>query len=118
MSDEIKGYDRSNTNRLVSVEGPRVRGTFSVLKAYPDREAWVTAHDVTVYWDDERSSGRILYSKDLTGSVKDGVARLEKHSVASNKLADVEQVWDEMLAALVVAVEAADFPVPSPERGE
>lgn len=110
MGDEIKGYDRGKGFRLVLVEGPRVHGTFAVLKAYPDREAWVTAHDVTVYWDDERRSGRILYSNDLTGSVKDGVAQLEKHSVASNKLADVEQVWDEMLAALVVAAGSADFP--------
>lgn len=108
MNDEVKGYDRGSSFRLVLVEGPRVRGTFAVLKPSTG-DVWVTAHDVTVYDGEDRTSGRVLYSNDLTGSVKDGVAELSEHMVASSKLADVRDVWDEMLRALVVAVESAKW---------
>jgi hypothetical protein len=108
VNDEVKGYDRGRSFRLVLVEGPRVRGTFAVLKP-SHGDAWVTAHDVTVYHDEDRRSGRVLYSNDLTGSVTDGVAELSEHMVAENKLADVQEVWDEMLRALVVAVESAKW---------
>ena len=61
MSDEVKGYDRGRSFRLVLVEGPRVRGTFAVFKPQPGKKTWVMAHDVTVY-DESRTTGRVLYS--------------------------------------------------------
>lgn len=110
MSDAIQAYDLGRFQRIVQVDGSRIRGKFQVLSARDDRdEAWVSAIDVTVYADDDRSWGRVFYSNDLTGSVKDGVAQLSKHMVASNKLHDVEDVWDEMLAVLAAAAAAAKF---------
>ena len=94
--------------RLIGVEGGRVAGTFVVLLP-PDesRAAWVMAHDVTIYGDDAHTWGRVAYSNDLKGSVRGGVATLSKHMINQGIFADVEDVWDEMLAVLVEVVDAA-----------
>jgi hypothetical protein len=105
----IESYDMGRFHRLVGVDGPRVRGTFVVMGTKnPDKEVWVKAHDVVI-WDEGHNSGICFYSNDLTASVKDGVAELSKHMVKSSLLADVEDVWDEMLEVLVAAVEGAKF---------
>jgi len=114
MSTELKAHDMGRFQRLVLVEGPRVRGTFAVLLSPSDRDSWVKAHDVVIY-DESHHSGMCFYSNDLTGSVKDGVASLSKHMVAPRLLADVEDVWSEMLEAMVAAVDAARAAAPVPD---
>lgn len=106
---EIHAYDLGRYQRIVQVDGNRVRGKFEVLYARDGREFWVSAIDVTVYADEARSWGRIFYYGDLKGSVENGVASLSKHMVSSDRLADVEDVWDEMLEVLVAAAGAAKF---------
>lgn len=102
-----RAYDMSKYQRLVGVDGRLISGTFAVsMPLGEDRAAWVKTHDVVI-WDEGHHSGRCLYSNDLTGSVKDGVASLSKHMVAERIRPDVEDVWDDMLAVLVAVVEAA-----------
>jgi hypothetical protein len=108
----MSAYDMSRYQRIIAVDSGRITGKFEVTARDRESEAWATAIEVTV-WDENRYSGRMLYSNDLTGSVKDGVAKLSKHMVGSNKLADVEEVWDEMLAALVAVV--AEYWATAPE---
>lgn len=105
---ETKAYDLGRFQRLVGVDGKRVSGTFMVLSAKNSRQMWVTTVDVVV-WDEGHNSGRVLHSQDLTASVQDGEADLHERSIASNKVDDVLDVWDEMKAALVAAAEAAKF---------
>lgn len=101
----VKAYDLSMYQRVIGVEGSRVSGQFKVLTMRDGSEGWVSAIEVTV-WDEDRRSGRLLYSNDLNASVKGGEVKLSKHMVASNKLADVEAVWDDMIAAILAAFEA------------
>ncbi len=93
--------------RLVGIDGcPRISGTFWVTRPETDEDTiWVKSVDVTV-WSEGRHHGRILYSGDLAASVKGGVVDLRRHMLRADKLADVEEVWDDMLA--VIAAVAAE----------
>lgn len=108
---ETRAYDMSKYQRVIGFDGDRISGTFHVLASSGDSEAWVKPIDMQI-WDEGHHSGRILYSNDLTASVLDGEADLREHMIASNKLADVQAVWDEMKAALVTIVEAFRSAVP------
>lgn len=101
----MQAYDMTRYQRIIGVSDGRITGSFHVNGTDDRREVWITAHDVVIY-DEGHHYGRVFYSNDLTGSVKDGVAKLSKHMVASNKLAEVEDVWDDMLAVLVAVAEA------------
>ena len=111
--NEIKCYDLSKYKRLVTAEGGsgRIRGTFAVLLSSSDCTSWVKAHDVVIY-DEGHNSGRCLYSNDLTGSVIDGIATISEHMVTQSLLADVQEVWDEMLQVMLAAVDAARAAAP------
>lgn len=105
----MKGHDLSKHQRLVYVKGPRVSGTFWVVgRTKPGQEVWVKAVDVTIFDSPERHSGRTLSSRDLTASVKDGVAHLRERSITPDLLADVQDVWDEMKEVLVAAAAVMD----------
>jgi hypothetical protein len=108
---ETRAYDMSKYQRVIGFDGDRISGTFHVLASSDDSEAWVKPIDMQI-WDEGHRSGRILYSNDLTASVLDGEADLREHMIASNKLADVQAVWDEMKAALVTIVEAFRLAAP------
>jgi hypothetical protein len=105
----------SQYQRVIGVSDGRITGTFHVIGLDRDRETWVTAHDVVIY-DEGHRFGRVFYSDDLKGSVKDGIAELSKHMITSDKLADVEEVWDDMLAVLVAVVEV--FWATAPEEAD
>jgi hypothetical protein len=107
---QMKVYDMSRYQRIVGVESDRISGKFYILRS-DEESAWVHSLDVTVWGDETRRFGRLLYSGDLSAQVKGGAARLSKHMVASDKLADVEDVWDEMLTVLVAVAEVFPKPV-------
>jgi len=102
----MRAFDLGKYQRLVGFDGGRITGNFAVLLSPKGKESWVRAHDVVI-WDEGHHSGRVLYSNDLTGSVKDGVADLSKHMISESKLADVEDVWEQMMEVMVACVEAA-----------
>jgi hypothetical protein len=99
----MRAFDMSRYQRVIAVDAGRITGSFHVSGHSRERASWVTAHDVTV-WDEGHNGGRLYYSNDLTGSVEHGVATLSKHMVSSDRLAEVEEVWDDMLAVLVAVV--------------
>lgn len=100
----MKTYDMSKYQRIIGVDEGRITGTFYAIGLEPDRDVWVKPVDVVI-WDEGHHSGRVLYSGDLSASVRDGVAKLSKHMVKTSLLPDVEEVWDEMLQVLVSVVE-------------
>jgi hypothetical protein len=100
----MRAFDMSRFERVIAVESERISGSFVVLGGDRLKETWVTAHDVVI-WDEGHNSGRVFHSDDLKGSVRDGKANLSRRMVASDRLADVEEVWDEMLAILVAVVD-------------
>lgn len=97
----MKGYDMSEHWRLVGIDGcERITGTFWVTRPESDNDTiWVKAVDVTV-WSEGRHHGRVLYSGDLAASVKNGAVDLRRRLIRDDKLDDVEEVWDDMLAAI------------------
>ena len=107
--NNLKGHDLGKYQRLIFVEGERVRGTFHVLLGFGpgSQRVWVKPFDVTVYADEAHTWGRMLYSQDLTASVEDGEVQLKEHTINSDLLDTVRDVWDEMLAAIAAAVTAA-----------
>jgi len=107
----MKAYSMDRFWRIVGVDGGRVTGTFvAVIPAGRlDDRTMVTPLDVTVWHDDEHTSGRILYGKDFVAWVDGENVNMPKHMIASNKLADVEDAWEPMLAALrAVALVASE----------
>jgi hypothetical protein len=78
-----------------------------------DRRIWITALDVTI-WDEGHNLGRTFYSNDLKGSVSAGKAEVSKRMIPSDRLADVEDVWDE-LHEVLLAIAAAAVPAPTDE---
>ncbi|MCA0332264.1 MAG: hypothetical protein LCI03_20560 [Actinobacteria bacterium] len=103
MSETIRAFDMSKYQRIIATEG-RIRGSFHVRGSDPGT-IWITAHDVVIY-DEARFSGRVYGSKDLRGSVENGVATISKRSIPDSLLPDVEEVWDLMLRTLVLVAQA------------
>ena len=102
--------DMSKFWRLVSVTRPRVSGAFWVARRgdRPTDRASVATVEVTV-WNEGRQWGRVLTTKDLTAWINDdGTVDLPKHMIRSDVRDDVEDAWDEMLAAIKAAAEAGD----------
>lgn len=106
--------------RLVGVEGDMVRGVFVVNLNGKGRvtnlmqTVWITAHDVTIYGDPEKSWGLIYGRDDLTGSVKlapgdsTPVAEVARYYFErGNKGAHLQENLDEVLLVLVAVFEAA-----------
>lgn len=95
-------------HRLVQVEARRITGLFDVLlSVHPDRDntAWVKPHEVTVWADDRRTSGRVLYPDALAARVTDGIATLT--IIRGGVFADVMDVEDDMLAVVALAAHTA-----------
>ncbi|WP_405373344.1 MULTISPECIES: hypothetical protein [unclassified Microbacterium] len=111
----MKSFDLSRYQRIVGVESVRISGNFYALATGHGERIWIRPTDVTI-WDEHHHSGRNLYSGDFAGSVKSGLASISKHMVESSLLADVEDVWDEMLAVLVLV--AATFEASAGAEGE
>lgn len=102
--------DMSKFWRLVSVNSPRISGTFWVCRRgdRPSDQTSVQSVEVTV-WHEDRHYGRSLGSKDLLAWIEnDGTVKLPKHMIRSDVLPDVEDAWDEMLAAIKAAAEVGD----------
>lgn len=84
--------------KVIGTDG-RISGTWVVLvPTRPDGPIWIKPHEVTFY-DEERRSGIVFYSADLSCSVRDGVAAIGR--IAERKQYDVEDVENELLALLV-----------------
>ncbi len=109
MTDE-KAYDLGRFQRIVGVEGPMVHGNFTALSTRDGSDTIVQPLEVTIYHDESHHSGRILTFGELTAWVHpDGSVDMSKHSIREDKLAEVESVWDEMVAAVRLVAEAAKF---------
>lgn len=114
MSAPFEGdvADMSKFWRLVCVSRSRVSGTFWVSRRgdRPTDRTSVSTVDVVV-WDEGRHWGRTLTTKDLTAWVNDdGTVDLPKHMIREDVRDDVEDAWDEMLAAIKVAAEVGGRP--------
>lgn len=110
MSAQFAGEvaDMSEHWRLVSVSSHRVSGTFWVSRRgeRPTDRASVATVDVTV-WNEGRHWGRVLTTKDLLAWINDDdTVDLPKHMIRADVRADVEDAWDEMLAAIKAAADA------------
>ena len=98
------GHDMSRYWRLVSVEVGPVTGTFWVRR--PDRRgAIVTAVDVTVWADDERTWGRNVRS--MTAFVEGDNVRLGY--IDPHVRDDVLDRSDDVRAAVLAAARAAEW---------
>lgn len=101
-------HDMSRYWRIFTYQHGRVNGTF-VVKAGKDGVHNVSPFEVTVYADDAHTWGRVLYSKDLTAFYRDGAVDVPKHMIREEVRYDVEDAWDDMIAALTACIAA--FPV-------
>ena len=107
----MKAYSMDRFWTIVGVEGGRVTGMFVAVipMSRLDDRTMVYPLDVTVWHDDEHTSGRLLYGKDFVAWVDGENVTLAKHMIASDKRADVEGAWEPMLAALrAVALVASE----------
>lgn len=106
---EMRAFDMGRFQRIVFVEGNRVSGLFKVLSTKKSSDSfWVSSCEMTIYSED-KSYGRVFHSGDLSAEVVAGEVELAEHMVASNKLADAKDAWDELLEAILAASEAARF---------
>jgi len=114
----MHAFDMSEYEKVIGVSDGRITGNFVALvpttRDGKDRRIWITALDVTI-WDEDRRCGRCFYSNDMKGSVLNGVAEISKRMIAPDRLADAEEVWDELLAVFVAVAEAT---VPSTTEQE
>lgn len=100
----MKAFDLSRYQRLIGVESERIRGNFYALSTEVGGRIWIYPTNVTI-WDERRLTGRTLFSGDFAASVRSGLPRISKHMINPSLLAAVEDVWDEMLAVLVLVTE-------------
>ena len=95
----MNAYDMSEYEKVIGVSDGRITGSFVALvpahRTKRDRRIWITALDVVI-WDEGHRSGRAFYSNDMKGSVLDGKAEISKRMIAPDRLADAEEVWDEL----------------------
>ena len=98
----VHGYDMSRFQRIIAVEGGRVTGLFHVLSTKRG-DYHVKPIDVTI-WDDDRISGRVLYSGDLTAFVEGGEVDIPPHMIRREKHADVLEAMGAMESAVRAAV--------------
>lgn len=106
---EQRAYDMGRFQRIVGVEGPRVRGSFRATSTKKGDKVHVSPIDVTIY-DEGHNSGRIIRDDDLIAFVKpDGEVDIPKHMLRENTRYDIEDVWDEMASAVRLVAEAAQF---------
>lgn len=101
----MKAYDMSRYQRVIGTDG-RISGTWVALDGRRDRnELIVKPHNVVIY-DETRTFGRVLTEPDLTAWVRDSVVDIPKHMIAERVLYDVEEVWNEMSALMLLVEEA------------
>lgn len=107
-----QAYDMSQYWRIFSYQHGRVDGTFVVYtsKAGPHN---VRPYEVVILPDETYMGGRILYGPDFTAFVKDGTVSIPKHMIRESVLPDVEDAWDDMIAAIEACVAA--FPTEQEE---
>lgn len=106
---EQKAYDMGRFQRIVGVEGPRVRGSFIAHATNEDDRIHVSPFDVTI-WDEGHLSGRIIHHEDLLAFVDpEGTVDIPKHMLREDKRHDIEDVWDEMVSAVRLVAETALF---------
>ena len=110
----MKAYDMSRYQKVIGSDG-RISGTWVALDGQRDRnELIVKPHNVVIY-DETRTFGRVLTEPDLTAWVRESVVEIPKHMIAERVLYDVEEVWDEMLALMLLVEEAYRSGPRSPE---
>lgn len=106
---EQKAYDLGRFQRIVGVEGPRVRGNFIALATADGQTIHVSPIEVKI-WDEGHHSGRIIRPDDMTAFVKpDGEVDIPKHMLRENTRYDIEDAWDEMVSAVRLVAQAAQF---------
>ena len=99
-------YGLSKTFKVVGTDG-RISGTWVVLlSSRPDGQTWIKPHEVTFY-DEDRRSGIVFYSADLSCSVREGVAAIGR--IAERKQHEVEDVETELRALLVEIARVANL---------
>lgn len=104
---EPHAYDMTRFQRIIGVDGGRVTGLFHVLSTHVG-DYHVQPIDVTVWDSDDgdHTSGRVLYSGDLTAFVKDGVVDIPPHLVSSAKHDDVLGAMGAMESAVLAVTKA------------
>lgn len=121
---EVKAYDMGQFQRLVSVESERVSGMFRVLSLKNERqESLVWPIDLTLWMGpegDRRYWGRTYGPSDFDAKVKAGSVEIDPRRVPKNKRAEVEEVIEELKAAILAASEGAAYqdynPTPEVEQ--
>lgn len=109
MTAEQRAFDLGRFQRIVGVEGPRVRGNFTALAVQPDATVHVSPLDVTIY-DEHRSGGISLHHGDLSATVRpDGEVEIPDHMIRERVRYDVADVRAEMESAIRLVAEAAQF---------
>jgi hypothetical protein len=100
------GFDMSRFWRLVSVEGGPVEGTFWVRR--PDRHGvTVTAVDVTVWGDDERTWGRNVRS--MAAFIVGDEVDIPEYVIGHRDLSRVLARLDDAKAAVLAAARAVEW---------
>lgn len=106
----MHAYDMSEYEKVIGVSDGRITGNFVALVPttidMKDRRIWITAFDVVI-WDEAHRSGRCFYSNDMKGSVIGGKAEISKRMISPDRLADAEEVWDDLLAVFEAVARAA-----------
>lgn len=109
-------FNLDRTFKVVGTDG-RIRGEWVIVLPPSGRAgtAWISPHEVVIY-DEGLHSGVILFRRDLTAKVSDGVAVISLTS--SLRRDDVEEVKDELLKLLIeIARVGADRTSRSDEEG-
>lgn len=100
-----QAHDMSRFWRLFTYQHGRINGTF-VVHSGKDGVHHVKPYEVTVYADEAHTWGRSLYSRDMTAFVKNGALSIPKHMIREAVLPEIEDAWDEMIAAIQACIEA------------
>jgi len=104
---DVRAYDMSRFQRIISTDGGRIRGSFRALTTgkHGD-EVLIWPIEVTVEFDGG-TWGQMLYSHDMTATVRGQEVDIPKHMIAERKLATIEDAWDDMTAALLAVATVA-----------
>jgi hypothetical protein len=100
-----QAHDMSAYWRIFTYQHGRINGTF-VVHAGKERVHNVKPYEATVYADETHSWGRVLHVNDLTAFVRDGGVDIPKHMIREEVRYDVEDAWDDLIAAMTACVEA------------
>lgn len=108
----MMAFDLSRYQRLIGVDAGRIQGEFYVLGGVTSEKVWIRPINLTI-WNEHRTAGRVFYSNDFSASVEGDKVNLPKRMITPSLLADVEDVWDELMVVLVKVAEAFEEGVES-----